>query len=68
MSFLLHQGTFLCRAVYIFNTSFKEIVEQCSRFAVSSLPITLTIVCMTSIIISMQVAEEMVKNEFLKNS
>ena len=45
-----------------YNTSFKEIVEQCSRFAVSSLPITLTIVCMTSIIISMQVAEEMVKH------
>ena len=44
-----------------YNTSIREIVEQCSRFAVSSLPITLTIVCMTSIIISMQVAEEMVK-------
>lgn len=45
-----------------FNTTIKEIIEQCSRFAVSSLPITLTIVCMTSIIISMQVAEEMVKH------
>ena len=45
-----------------YNTSLKEIIEQCSRFAVSSLPITLTIVCMTSIIISMQVAEEMVKH------
>lgn len=45
-----------------YNTTFKEIIEQCSRFAVSSLPITLTIVCMTSIIISMQVAEEMVKH------
>ncbi len=45
-----------------FNTSLKEIIYQCSRFAVSSLPITLTIVCMTSIIISMQVAEEMVKH------
>lgn len=45
-----------------YNTSLKEIVEQCSRFAVSSLPITLTIVCMTSIIISMQVANEMVKH------
>lgn len=45
-----------------YNTSIKEIFEQCSRFAVSSLPITLTIVCMTSIIISMQVAEEMVKH------
>ncbi len=45
-----------------FNTTFKEIIEQCSRFAVSSLPITLSIVCMTSIIISMQVAGEMVKH------
>ena len=44
-----------------FNTSIKEILEQSSRFAVSSLPITLSIVCMTSIIISMQVAGEMVK-------
>ena len=45
-----------------YNTTFKEIIEQCSRFAVSSLPITLTIVLMTSIIISMQVADEMVKH------
>ena len=44
-----------------FNTTIREILEQCSRFAVSSLPITLSIVGMTSIIISMQVAEEMVK-------
>lgn len=44
-----------------FNTSFKEIVEQCSRFGVSSLPITLSIVGMTSIIVAMQVAGEMVK-------
>jgi len=44
-----------------FNTSTKEIFEQCSRFGVSSLPITLSIVGMTSIIVSMQVAGEMVK-------
>ena len=44
-----------------FNTSIKEIIEQCYRFGVSSLPITLSIVGMTSIIISMQVAGEMVK-------
>ena len=37
------------------------IIEQCSRFAVDSLPITLTIVGMVSVIISMQVAPEMVK-------
>ncbi len=39
----------------------KFILEQCSRFAVDSLPITLTIVGMVSVIISMQVAPEMVK-------
>ncbi len=44
-----------------FSTSRKEIIEQCSRFGVSSLPITLSIVGMTSVIIAMQVAGEMVK-------
>ena len=29
-----------------YNTSFKEIIEQCSRFGISSLPITLSIVGM----------------------
>lgn len=43
------------------STSYKEVIEQCSRFGISSLPITLSIVGMTSIIISMQVAGEMVK-------
>lgn len=39
----------------------KELIEQCSRFGVSSLPITLSIVAMTSVIIASQVAFEMVK-------
>ena len=39
----------------------RAIIEQCARFGVSSLPITLSIVGMTSIIVSMQVAGEMVK-------
>lgn len=39
----------------------KLVLDQCSRFAVDSLPITLSIVGMCSIIISMQVAPEMVK-------
>ncbi len=39
----------------------KELLEQCSRFGVSSLPITLSIVGMTSIIVASQVASEMVK-------
>ena len=39
----------------------KELLEQSARFAVSSLPITLSIVGMSAIIVSMQVAGEMVK-------
>lgn len=41
--------------------SFKHLMEQSSRFAVDSLPITLTIVSMTSIILAVQTAPEMVK-------
>lgn len=40
---------------------FKELMEQCHRFGISSLPITLSIVGMTSIIVASQVASEMVK-------
>ena len=40
---------------------FRELIEQCSRFGVSSLPITLSIVGMTSVIVASQVALEMVK-------
>lgn len=39
----------------------KVLIEQCARFGISSLPITLSIVGMSSIIVSMQVAGEMVK-------
>ena len=39
----------------------KEVVYQCYRFGVTSLPITLSIVGMTSIIVATQVANEMVK-------
>lgn len=48
---------------YIFHLEFdrKTVVEQCSRFGVSSLPITLSIVGMSAIIVAMQVAGEMVK-------
>ena len=41
--------------------NFKEVIEQCNRFGVSSLPITLSIVGMTSVIVASQVALEMVK-------
>ena len=49
------------KGLRLFPTSFKSIMEQASRFGVSSLPITLSIVGMTSVIIAMQVAGEMVK-------
>lgn len=39
----------------------KELIYQCDRFGVSSLPITLSIVGMTSVIVASQVANEMVK-------
>ena len=42
-------------------TTFKEIMVQSARFGISSLPITLSIVGMTTIIVAMQVAGEMVK-------
>ncbi|MCD8378701.1 MAG: ABC transporter permease [Candidatus Gastranaerophilales bacterium] len=43
------------------NIRIKELIEQCARFGVSSLPITLSIVGMSSIIVAMQIAGEMVK-------
>ena len=43
------------------DVDFKELIYQCSRFGISSLPITLSIVGMSSIIVATQVAEEMVK-------
>ena len=42
-------------------TTLKEVLYQSARFGVSSLPITLSIVGMTTIIVAMQVAGEMVK-------
>lgn len=44
-----------------FDVDLKELVYQCARFGVSSLPITLSIVGMSSIIVATQVAGEMVK-------
>ena len=39
----------------------KELISQCERFGISSLPITLSIVGMTCVIIVSQIAQEMVK-------
>jgi len=48
---------------YLFKFDFdrKAVIKQAARFGVSSLPITLSIVGMSSIIVAMQVAGEMVK-------
>ena len=47
--------------LFTFQINFKQVMEQSSRFAVDSLPITLSIVIMTAVILSMQVAPELVK-------
>lgn len=47
--------------ILTFQINWKQVVEQASRFAVDSLPITLSIVSMTAIILAMQIAPEMVK-------
>ncbi|MBE7706674.1 MAG: ABC transporter permease [Cyanobacteria bacterium SIG30] len=44
-----------------FEINKKILIEQCSRYAIDSLPITLTIVSMTAIILAMQIAPELVK-------
>lgn len=44
-----------------FDIDLGKFIEQSSRFAFDSLPITLTIVAMTAIILSMQLAPELVK-------
>ena len=49
------------RAIFRYELQKKEVIEQCERFGVSSLPITLSIVGMTSVIIVSQIAQEMVK-------
>lgn len=67
VSFLDTFGDIVVNAFYVMKFIFKgdinwkEVVEQCNRFGVSSLPITLSIVGMTSVIVASQVALEMVK-------
>lgn len=48
---------------YIFKLEIdkKAVLDQAARFGVSSLPITLSIVCMSAIIVAMQISGEMVK-------
>ena len=47
--------------IFTLNLKFKQILKSASIFAFDSLPITLTIVGLTTIIITMQVAPELVK-------
>ncbi len=54
-------GFHLLQCLFKYKIDKKELIEQCARFGVSSLPITLSIVAMTSVIIASQVALEMVK-------
>ena len=61
LGYIVMLGMDFFKGLKTFPTSFKEIMVQASRFGVSSLPITLSIVGMTSVIVAMQVAGEMVK-------
>ena len=54
-------GYEIVKCILKFEFDKKELMEQCYRFGISSLPITLSIVGMTSIIVASQVALEMVK-------
>ena len=54
-------GVATVRFTLFSKIDYKELVDQCYRFGVTSLPITLSIVGMTSIIVASQVALEMVK-------
>lgn len=54
-------GFHVLRCIFKGENSKKELLLQCDRFGVTSLPITLSIVGMTSIIVASQVAHEMVK-------
>lgn len=54
-------GFHVLQCIFKGEISKKELLLQCDRFGVSSLPITLSIVGMTSIIVASQVAHEMVK-------
>lgn len=58
---ITQNGLHVLKCIFRCEINKKELIEQCSRFGISSLPITLSIVAMTSVIIASQVALEMVK-------
>lgn len=61
LGYIVMHGIELIKGLKNKPTTFKELSYQCYRFGVTSLPITLSIVGMTSVIVAMQVAGEMVK-------
>ena len=58
---IVQNGFAALKYILAFQINPKEFMWQCERFGISSLPITLSIVGMTSIIVASQVASEMVK-------
>jgi len=58
---IIFNGKEVIKFIFHREIDIKSTIEQCARFGVSSLPITLSIVGMSSIIVAMQVAGEMVK-------
>jgi phospholipid/cholesterol/gamma-HCH transport system permease protein len=58
---IAYRFVLVLKYMFTFQINFKQVLEQSSRFAVDSLPITLSIVSMTAIILAMQIAPEMVK-------
>ena len=58
---IVQSGFAALKYILAFQVNHKELMWQCERFGISSLPITLSIVGMTSIIVASQVASEMVK-------
>ncbi len=58
---IVENGYITLKYIFKGHIERKELMDQCVRFGISSLPITLSIVGMTSIIVTSQVASEMVK-------
>ena len=58
---IVYNGFATLKYICLGQVNLKELMDQCVRFGISSLPITLSIVGMTSIIVTSQVAAEMVK-------
>ncbi len=58
---IVQYGLYTLKYLFSGGVKRKELLDQCARFGVSSLPITLSIVGMSVVIVAMQVAGEMVK-------